>query len=148
MATGKVVRFDEGRGYGFIAPDDGGDDVFVHANELTDRGVRVSTGARVQFNVIDGGRGLKAYDVEVLDAPPVPVGAPAAATVVAPREQASAPSERQSPDDELCEIFSEAEFTSRVTDVLLDGGPQLTGAQILELRARLLKFAKQNGWVD
>jgi cold shock CspA family protein len=146
MTTGKVVRFDEGRGYGFIAPDDGGDDVFVHANELTDRGVRVATGARVQFNVIDGGRGLKAYDVQVLEAP---TGAAAPATNARPPQPATVRSgERQGAEDDLCEIFSEEEFRSRVTDILLDAGPQLTGAQIVELRKRLVQFARQNGWVE
>jgi CspA family cold shock protein len=139
MTTGKVVRFDEGRGYGFIAPDDGGDDVFVHANELTDRGVRVATGARVQFNVIDGGRGLKAYDVQLIEV----AGEPAEPTV--PRAAATP---RQGAEEDLCEIFSEDEFVARVTDVLLDAGPQLTGAQIVELRKRLLVFARQSGWVE
>ena len=36
MLTGKVIRFDDVRGYGFIAPDGGGEDVFVHANVLGD----------------------------------------------------------------------------------------------------------------
>ena len=36
MLTGKVVHFDDMRGYGFIAPDKGGEDVFVHANVLAD----------------------------------------------------------------------------------------------------------------
>jgi CspA family cold shock protein len=146
MTTGKVVRFDEGRGYGFIAPDDGGDDVFVHANELTDRGVRVATGARVEFNVIDGGRGLKAYDVHVLE---MPAGAGTAASSA--RTQAIASdrtAERQGTEDELCEIFSEDEFRSRVTDILLDAGPQLTGAQIVELRKHLVQFGRQNGWIE
>lgn len=144
MSTGKVVRFDEGRGYGFIAPDDGGDDVFVHANELTDRGVRVATGARVQFNVIDGGRGLKAYDVQVLETPSG-AGAPAARTQpVTPARSA----ERQGSEDELCEIFSQEEFQSQVTDILLEAGPQLTGAQIVELRKRLVQFGRQNGWIE
>ncbi|HKT04684.1 MAG TPA: cold shock domain-containing protein [Rugosimonospora sp.] len=139
MITGKVVRFDEARGYGFIAPDNGGDDVFVHASELTDRGVAVACGTRVQFNIVDGGRGLKAYDVRVVGEE----GAPAAATTTTRAEPGEAAT-----DDDGCEVFSESEFTSQVTDLLLTAVPQLTGAQILELRKHLLQFGRRNGWVD
>lgn len=134
MITGKVVRFDEGRGYGFIAPDNGGDDVFVHASELTDRGVTVACGTRVQFNIVDGGRGLKAYDVQV-------VGDIAAPRPPVARAEAGG-------EDDGCEVFSEGEFTAKVTDLLLTAAPQLTGAQILDLRKQLLQFARHNGWVD
>jgi cold shock CspA family protein len=142
MITGRVVRFDEGRGYGFIAPDSGGDDVFVHASELTDRGVTVACGTRVQFNTVDGGRGLKAYDVRVVEdgQPPRPVHARVEPAVEG-QEPAGA-------EDEGCEVFSEREFTSRVTELLLTAVPQLTGGQILELRKRLLHFSRANGWVD
>jgi cold shock CspA family protein len=140
MITGKVVRFDEGRGYGFIAPDNGGEDVFVHASELTDRGVTVACGTRVQFNIVDGGRGLKAYDVRVIgDAEPEPVRT---APAREPGEAAAAV------EDDGCEVFSEDEFTAKVTDLLLAAVPQLTGGQILELRKHLLQFGRRNGWVD
>lgn len=136
MISGKVVRFDESRGYGFIAPDNGGDDVFVHASELTDRGVVVACGTRVQFSIVDGGRGPKAYDVEVIrDA----TGTPA---------RAAGHAEAKGPDDEGCEVFTESEFTARITDLLLTSVPQLTGAQILDLRRQLLLFGRRNGWVD
>ena len=126
MTTGKVVRFDEGRGYGFIAPDGGGEDVFVHTSEFTDRGAAVACGTRVQFNIVDGGRGPKAYDVQVIESPQAP-----------PR-----------PEDEGCEVVSEREFTTKTTELLLSAVPQLTGGQIVELRKHLLQFAKRNGWVD
>lgn len=60
MLTGKVVRFDEVRGYGFIAPDGGGEDVFVHANVLGDDKYVFGPGLRVEFEVSDGDRGPKA----------------------------------------------------------------------------------------
>ncbi|MDG4767421.1 cold shock domain-containing protein [Solwaraspora sp. WMMD406] len=141
MGVGRVVRFDEGRGYGFIAPDDGGDDVFVHAGELTQRGIRVATGTRVSFKVIDGGRGPKAYDVEILEDRDVvgPVTGEGSRTVSASGDGS---------DDELCEIFSEPEYLQRVTELLLTDAPYLTGAQIVELRGHLLRFSRKCGWVD
>jgi len=138
MGLGRVVRFDEGKGYGFIAPDDGGDDVFVHAGELTQRGIRVATGTLVKFKVIDGGRGPKAYDVQIVDDDGVPVVAS-----VENRGRGSA-----TVDDELCEIFTEQEYLHRITDLLLADAPYLTGAQIVELRGQLLRFSRKAGWVD
>ncbi|WBB98301.1 MULTISPECIES: cold shock domain-containing protein [unclassified Solwaraspora] len=139
MGVGRVVRFDEGRGYGFIAPDDGGDDVFVHAGELTQRGIRVATGTRVSFKVIDGGRGPKAYDVEIIDDATAPTGGPGGRTAGASGEGG---------DDELCEIFSEPEYLQRITELLLSDASYLTGAQIVELRGHLLRFSRKCGWVD
>jgi cold shock protein len=140
MGIGRVVRFDESRGYGFIAPDDGGDDVFVHAGELTQRGIRVATGTRVSFKVIDGGRGPKAYDVEI-------VGDATATAVATPVTRSAGPS-GDGGDEELCEIFSEPEYLQRITELLLSDAPYLTGAQIVELRGHLLRFSRKCGWVD
>lgn len=138
MGVGRVVRFDEGRGYGFIAPDDGGDDVFVHAGELTQRGIRVATGTRVSFKVIDGGRGPKAYDVEIVED----------AGSATPAVTRASGSSAEGGDDELCEIFSEPEYLQRITELLLTDAPYLTGGQIIELRAHLLRFSRKCGWVD
>lgn len=142
MVTGRVIRFDEVKGYGFITPSDGGEDVFVHANELTDRGMRVSTGALVEFRVIDSERGPKAYDVRIIErghsrardgsADPLPGPAPAPAPV----------------DEELFEVFGEAEFAHQITELLLATAPQLTGTTILDLRSSLVQFARKNGWVE
>ena len=48
MPTGKVAFYVEGRGFGFIAPDDGGADVFVHANHITNADV-LTKDQRVSF---------------------------------------------------------------------------------------------------
>lgn len=152
VATGRVIRFDDIKGYGFIAPNDGGEDVFVHANDLTDRGLRISTGAEVEFRVIEGDRGLKAYDVRIIDdqqlaqaasaqAAGGPAGSGSHPAEPAPRERASA-------EDELFEVFPEAEFVRQITELLLTATPQLTGAAIVELRGHLLQFARKNGWVE
>lgn len=85
MLTGKVIRFDEVRGYGFIAPDGGGEDVFVHANVLGDDKYVFGPGLRVEFEVSDGDRGPKAYAVQVLpDRGPAAARAPVSPPVIPP----------------------------------------------------------------
>ncbi|ROP42889.1 cold-shock protein [Pseudokineococcus lusitanus] len=68
MPTGKVKWYDAGRGFGFVASDEG-DEVFLHASALP-AGTTVSPGARVEFGVADGRRGKQALSVRVLQAPP------------------------------------------------------------------------------
>ncbi|HOP19799.1 MAG TPA: cold-shock protein [Parvularculaceae bacterium] len=52
MATGTVKWYNSQKGYGFIAPDDGGKDVFVHATALESAGIRsLSDGQSVTFEV-------------------------------------------------------------------------------------------------
>jgi CspA family cold shock protein len=144
MATGRVIRFDEIKGYGFISPSDGGEDIFVHANELIDRGLRVSAGSQVEFRVVEGDRGLKAYDVRVIDQQPAP-GYLADDT---PPRGVSNPAEQPAADDELFEVFPEREFVQQITELLLAAAPQLTGSTIIELRSHLVAFARKNGWVE
>ena len=144
MATGRVIRFDETKGYGFISPSDGGEDIFVHANELIDRGLRVSAGSQVEFRVVEGDRGLKAYDVRVIDQQPAPGYL---ADDARPRS-VSNPAEQSPADDELFEVFPEREFVQQITELLLAAAPQLTGTTIIELRSHLVAFARKNGWVE
>ncbi len=153
MVTGRVVRFDEVKGYGFIAPRDGSEDVFVHANEITDRGLMVTAGTQVEFQTMEGERGLRAYDVRIIEqaqptqSPEAQVGTDqAAANGGHPAGQVAG---TQPPaDDELCEVFTEREFVQQITDLLLNAAPQLTGQAILELRGSLVQFARENGWVE
>ena len=68
MATGVVVRFDSRRGYGFLAPDDGGEDVFVHQNNINMDGFRfLQVGERVTYELEVGEKGMKAVSVTLLE---------------------------------------------------------------------------------
>ena len=69
MPTGKVRFYDEEKGFGFITTDDG-QDVFLHATALPEGTPALKAGARLEFGVADGKRGLQALSVRVLDTPP------------------------------------------------------------------------------
>ncbi|MDG4785169.1 cold shock domain-containing protein [Micromonospora sp. WMMD1102] len=71
MASGKLLRFDEVRGYGFIAPDSGGEDVFVHANDFGEEKHLIQPGMRLEYEVEHGERGLKAAAIRIVDRPAV-----------------------------------------------------------------------------
>ncbi|MBS28676.1 MAG: cold-shock protein [Alphaproteobacteria bacterium] len=64
MPTGTVKFFNTTRGFGFIAPDDGGKDVFVHVTAVEQAGMSTLTeGQKVNFQVQDDQRGPKAVDL-------------------------------------------------------------------------------------
>ncbi len=64
MPTGTVKFFNTTRGFGFIAPDDGGKDVFVHITAVQQSGMETLTeGQKLNFQVQDDARGPKAVDL-------------------------------------------------------------------------------------
>jgi CspA family cold shock protein len=66
MATGTVKWFNESKGFGFISPDNGGDDVFVHFSVIQGSGFKtLSEGQQVTFDVQNGPKGLQAANVTV-----------------------------------------------------------------------------------
>ncbi|MCB2102869.1 MAG: cold-shock protein [Rhodobacterales bacterium] len=68
MSTGTVKWFNATKGYGFITPDDGGKDAFVHISDVQKAGFQSLTeGQRIQFEVRDGPKGSKAVDLASLD---------------------------------------------------------------------------------
>jgi len=69
MASGTVKWFNETKGYGFIAPDEGSKDLFVHHSGIVGAGFKsLPEGARVTFETRQGTKGPEAVDVTVVPA--------------------------------------------------------------------------------
>ncbi len=91
MPVGVVKWFSEDKGYGFITPDGGGKDVFVHSNSIKGTGRQnLQEGQRVEFEIIQGPKGPQAENV-TSSAGGSPQEEPDSA---APIEQGSAPRDR------------------------------------------------------
>ncbi len=69
MKQGKIKFFDSKKGFGFIAPDDGGEDIFVHRNnvENLDSNQGLEDNEAVEFEVEETPKGLSATNVKSLD---------------------------------------------------------------------------------
>lgn len=64
MATGIVKWFNDAKGYGFITPDDGGDDLFAHFSAIRQEGFKsLQEKQRVTFDVVTGAKGKQAANI-------------------------------------------------------------------------------------
>jgi CspA family cold shock protein len=63
MSKGTVKFFNKSKGFGFITPDEGGKDVFVHQNGLIDN---IADGDQVSYDVEEGPKGLNAVNVKIV----------------------------------------------------------------------------------
>jgi cold shock protein len=165
LATGRVLQFDQERGYGFIAADDGGEDVFLHASVFDGDSYELAPGMRMEFKVMAGDRGRKAFAVHLIPDESDPEGRPAPAPAVqsvaaaqpvpAPAVPAPAmatpslvPPAPTPDEDQMCDVLSQAEFGHELVELLLNDAPELTGKQIIEVRQGVLEIAQKHGWVD
>ncbi|MEE9305234.1 MAG: cold-shock protein [bacterium] len=64
MKEGNVKWFNETKGFGFIVPEDGGDDVFVHYSQISMDGFKtLAEGQPVRFEVVETSKGRQAHNV-------------------------------------------------------------------------------------
>ncbi|WP_190082397.1 cold-shock protein [Streptomyces longisporoflavus] len=148
MVAGRVVRFDGARGYGFIAPEHGGEDVFLHANDLLIPEPLVHTGTQVEFEIEEGERGPKASSVRLPKGAKTPMAAPYTSRAQVPPSIQAAAVGFDDGEEPTCDVLSVAEYSFELTELLLSTAPWMTGEQIKQLREQLVQHGKSHGWAE
>ncbi|MFH8978146.1 cold shock domain-containing protein [Streptomyces sp. NPDC017890] len=139
LMTGKVVRFDEVRGYGFIAPAEAGEDVFMHANDLLDEKYLYQEGREVEFFLEQGDKGPKASQIRLVHQP---------TAIRLPSRPAGSPDDRQDVREAGGNDATDAAlFRAELTEALLGSSGTLTADQIKQVRECVVALARNRGWI-
>ncbi|MDQ1295296.1 MAG: cold shock protein [Actinomycetota bacterium] len=147
LTQGKVISFDQVKGYGFVSPFGGGEDVFLHVNDLLDEKHLLKPGVIVEFITEQGDRGPKASSTHIVSAPSgAPHSGPTRRNPVPVVEGVDAP-ETTDPDNEYIDVLPAADFSREVTEALLLIEPGLTGPQISAVRKRMIDLGSKYGWI-
>ncbi|WP_229739817.1 cold shock domain-containing protein [Nocardia rhizosphaerihabitans] len=128
VSIGKLVSFDGSRGFGFIRPDDGGPDVFVHVNDIGLDEDELRQGRLFEFDVTEGDRGPKAINLTAVGH--------------------AAPPPKSRKDRAGGDRLAADELRRQITELLLEASPALTAAEIITIRDRFTLFADEHGWLD
>lgn len=68
MASGTVKWFNDSKGFGFITPENGGDDLFAHFSAIQSQGFKtLKEGQRVSFDITTGPKGQQASNIRAID---------------------------------------------------------------------------------
>ncbi len=67
MVTGTVKWFNDAKGFGFITPDDGSDELFAHYSAISMGGFKtLKEGQKIKFEVAQGPKGRQAWNIQVV----------------------------------------------------------------------------------
>lgn len=123
-----MLKYDEPRGYGFASQDNGGEDVFIHVNELEFDKELLAPGVRIEFSIEEGDRGLKASGITLLGP------APAQYSPASHEASSFAP-------------LAAKDLSKEIVEDLLTALPAMVGGDILKVRDYVLALARRHGWV-
>ena len=85
MSNGTVKWFNDAKGFGFIEPEAGGEDVFAHFSAIQMDGFRtLKQGGRVRYEIVQGPKGQLAQNIAAIDAAEEPRGAGSSTADAAP----------------------------------------------------------------
>ena len=127
MTCGKVIRLDSVKGYGFITPADGGEDVFFHVNAFGKEKHLVKPGDSAEYVAERSERGLKTLSARLL--------------------WNTMEVTKKEPDEEFVDILSRKKFLSELTELLLVREPTLTGVQVRQIRECFSEIGTKYGWI-
>lgn len=138
MVTGRILQFDHARGYGFVAADDGGEDVFLHASVFDGDPDELAPGTLMEFKVMAGDRGRKGFSAHLID------DEPATDLVPPPRPSSPPPGDPGASPGAAGSADRRAAVRRPVPHRVRAGAnraapvniPSLTGEQVLEVRAK------------
>ncbi|GAA4722154.1 cold shock domain-containing protein [Isoptericola chiayiensis] len=149
---GSVVRYDAIKGYAFVASDELDEDVFLHVNDLDFDKALMAVGAEVDFTHEVGDRGPRALSASLVHSPVADAVQAALSdggtTAVSAPVPAPAPASGDHPHDGFADVLSAAELRGEVTEKLLASVGDLTGRQVLAVRAAVEQIARSHGWLD
>ncbi|MGW6626196.1 cold-shock protein [Nocardia sp. NPDC055002] len=134
-SIGKVLRFDEEKGYGFIVSDSDEEHVFFHVNEARIEESVIRPGMRVIFDARNGDRGKYAVNVEGTKTDAGNAGEPLAADIPGGLDSG----ERSR--------LTREELLDEFTELIITAAPEVSGREIANIRQGFVALAAKYGWV-